>query len=428
MFSGNIIIMDIPQDTISQHESNVRSYVRNFPVTFSKAEGSIIWDDSGRDYIDFFAGAGALNYGHNEPVLADALIDYVQKKGIVHSLDMATTAKIKFIEEFNSTILAPRKLDYKLQFTGPTGTNGVEAALKIARLNTKRHNIIAFSHSFHGVSLGSLATTANAWFRNASGTSLNNVSFFPYDGYIDGVDSISYLEKQLDDPGSGIDEPAAVIVEFVQAEGGVNIASTEWIRRLRALTSQKGILLIVDDIQAGCGRTGNFFSFEDSEIKPDIIVLSKSISGLGLPMSLVLLKPELDIWKPGQHNGTFRGNNLAFITGTKTLETFWKTNNLMEEVKRKEKIVQEKLNTIKKSNPDKFSSFRGRGLLYGLECREPALAKEITSLCFKERLIIETAGVKDEVIKLMPSLTIDDETLNEGLDRLNRAIALLSSQ
>lgn len=419
--------MNSAQDIINQHESNVRSYVRSFPVSFSKAKGSYIWDESGRRYVDFFAGAGALNYGHNEPQMAQALVDYIQDSGIIHGLDMATSAKAAFIEEFTTTILAPRNLEYKLQFTGPTGTNAVEAALKVARLATGRQNVIAFSHSFHGVSLGSLAATANSWFRDASGIPLSGTTFLPYDGYVDGLDSITYLEKVLDDRSSGIDQPAAVIVELVQGEGGVNVASAEWVKRLRDLTTEKGIVLIVDDIQAGCGRTGDFFSFEFAGIQPDVVVLSKSISGIGLPMSLVLLKPELDIWKPGQHNGTFRGNNLAFVTGRKALEIFWRSNELSTEMELKEKIIHERLARIKEAYTETFTTVRGRGLIYGLVCRDAEMAKTITHRCFEAGLIIETAGAKDEVIKLIPALTISEEILNEGLDLLEKTtVALLN--
>lgn len=417
--------MNSAQDIINQHESNVRSYVRSFPVSFTKAKGSYIWDESGRRYIDFFAGAGALNYGHNEPKMAEALIDYIRSDGIIHGLDMATSAKAAFIEEFTETILTPRQLDYKLQFTGPTGTNAVEAALKLARLATGRQNVIAFTHSFHGVSLGSLAATANSWFRDASGVPLHGTSFLPYDGYVDGLDSIAYLEKVLDDPSSGIDAPAAIIVELVQGEGGVNVASAEWVQRLRNLAIEKGIILIVDDIQAGCGRTGDFFSFEFADIRPDIIVLSKSISGVGLPMSLVLLKPELDIWEPGQHNGTFRGNNLAFVTGRTALETFWRTSKFTTEMKYKEKIIRERLTQIRDTYPDAFTEARGRGFIHGLACGDPETAKVITRRCFEAGLIIETAGARDEVIKLIPALTIREAVLTEGLDLLEQTTAKL---
>lgn len=281
-------------------ESEVRGYVRSFPVIFNQARGSMLHDEAGRQYIDFFSGAGSLNYGHNNPILKEKLIEYLHSDGVVHGLDMATTAKKYFMETVDRVLLKPRNWEYKLQFTGPTGTNAVEAALKLARLVKGRPNVISFTHGFHGVSGGSLAVTANAKFRNAAGVSMANTSFVPYDGYFGpDVNTITYLERMLEDPSSGMDRPAAIIVETVQGEGGVNVATVRWLQELERLCRQYDMLLIVDDIQVGCGRTGTFFSFESAGIKPDIITLSKSLSGFGLPMSLVLFKPELDIWKPG---------------------------------------------------------------------------------------------------------------------------------
>src|SRR5690606_9043646 len=254
----------------------------------------------------FFSGAGTLNYGHNNAILKDRMIEYLNDDGVVHGLDMATSAKKYFLQTIDRLILEPRKLRYTLQFTGPTGTNAVEAALKLARQVKGRQNVVSFTHGFHGVSGGSLAATANRKFRKAAGMALSNTTFMPYDGYFGpDVNTIDYLERMLADPSSGLDLPAAVIVETVQGEGGVNVASQRWLRELERVCRQYDMLLIIDDIQVGCGRTGAFFSFESAGISPDIVTLSKSLSGFGLPMSLVLFKPELDIWEPGAHSGTF---------------------------------------------------------------------------------------------------------------------------
>mgnify|MGYP002041145326 FL=1 len=323
-------------------ESEVRGYIRSFPVIFSQARGSTLVDEDGGEYIDFFSGAGTLNYGHNNPVLKEKLLEYVQSDGVVHGLDMATSAKKKFLETVDRVLLKPRNWQYTLQFTGPTGTNAVEAALKIARQVKGRPNVISFTHGFHGVSGGSLAVTANMKFRDASGYPLANTTFMPYDGYFGpDVDTMAYLERMLEDPSSGMDKPAAVIVETVQGEGGVNVATLRWLKELDKLCKRHDMLLIVDDIQVGCGRTGTFFSFEAAGIRPDIITLSKSLSGFGLPMSLVLMKPELDIWKPGAHSGTFRGNNLAFVTATQALETYWANTAFTADIQRKERLVRD---------------------------------------------------------------------------------------
>src|ERR1700722_8173028 len=257
--------------TFEEGEQEAGSYIRSFLTVFDRARGSHLMGEDGNEYIDFFAGAGTLNYGHNNPLLKQALVDYLERDGIVHGLDMATRAKREFIEAFANLILIPRGLRYKLHFTGPTGTNATEAAIKVARQATGRTNVIAFSHGYHGLSLGALATTAARKYRVSAAVPLGSATFVPFEGYFGAdVDTISMLAKMLDDPSSGIDEPAAVIVETIEGEGGVNTASVEWLPRLADLAAERNIPLIVDDIQAGCGRTGDFFSFEESGIVPDV--------------------------------------------------------------------------------------------------------------------------------------------------------------
>ena len=277
-------------------ESNVRGYCRSFPVTFVKAQNATLTDSEGNEYIDFLGGAGTLNYGHNNPAFKQALIDYIEADGMTHGLDMHTDAKAAFLEAFRDLILEPRNMDYKVQFTGPTGTNAVEAALKVARKNTGRQTIISFTNGFHGVTQGSAAVTGNGYYKKASGLPTTGVQFMPYDGYLGDFNTLEYLEKALEDKSSGLGDPAGVIVECIQGEGGLNVASKEWMQGLQALCKKHDMLLIVDDIQAGCGRSGTFFSFEEFGIEPDVITLSKSLGGYGLPMAVVLLKEELDIW------------------------------------------------------------------------------------------------------------------------------------
>jgi diaminobutyrate-2-oxoglutarate transaminase len=410
-------------DIFSDIESDVRGYIRSFPVIFDRAVGSTMIDEDGTEYIDFFSGAGALNYGHNNPAMKQALLDYISRDSISHSLDMATVAKKSFLEAFTSIVLEPRGLDYKLQFTGPTGTNAVEAALKIARRATGRSTVVAFTRAFHGVSGGSLAATANQHFREAAGYSLQDVVFVPFEGYVPGLDTLAYLETMLNDQSSGLELPAAVIVETIQAEGGINVASPEWLRGLRDLCSRHGILLIVDDIQVGAGRTGEFFSFEASGIVPDIVTLSKSLSGYGLPMSLVLLKREIDVLKRGSHSGTFRGNNMAFVCAALALETYWRDDALTTDVHRKEAIVRERLAAIARLHPQAELEVRGRGFIFGLASTAmPELAQAVAAEAFARGLVIEVAGPVDEVLKLLPALIIDDATLIRGLDIIEASV------
>ncbi|MEQ8661872.1 MAG: diaminobutyrate--2-oxoglutarate transaminase, partial [Gammaproteobacteria bacterium] len=333
--------------TFDDLESNVQSYARSFPVVFDKAEGPYLYDVDGNRYIDFLAGAGSLNYGHNNAHLREKLIDYIASCGITHSLDMHSKAKETFLNTFNDLILKPRGLDYVVQFTGPTGTNAVEAALKLARNIKGRHNIIAFTNGFHGVSLGAMAATGNSHHRGAAGLPLSGVTHMPYCSYFgDELDTISYMEKLLDDPSSGVDHPAAVIVETVQGEGGLNVASTRWLQALERVCRERDMLLIIDDIQAGCGRTGTFFSFEPAGIKPDIVTLSKSLSGYGIPFAITVFRPELDEWKPGEHNGTFRGNNHAFVTAAAAFEHYWKDDSFAASVRAKAELLGRELHAI----------------------------------------------------------------------------------
>jgi len=406
---------------IERYESEVRGYCRSFPVNFDRAQGAWLYTEDGTAYLDFFAGAGALNYGHNPAAIKNALLAYLARDGITHSLDMFSTAKREFLEQFNAVILNPRGLNYKVQFTGPTGTNAVEAALKLARKATGREHILSFTNGFHGMTLGSLAVTGNGFKRRGAGVALHAVTPMPFDGYLgDNVDTLAYLEAMLEDDGSGVDKPAAVILETVQAEGGVNVARFDWLKRLSMLLHRHGVLLIVDDIQVGCGRTGPFFSFEPAGIQPDIICLSKSLSGYGLPFAVTLMKPEHDVWEPGEHNGTFRGHNPAFVTAAAAL-AFWKDDTLSRDVARKAQHVAGRLQDMLK-RAGVAAQVRGRGLIQGVAFENAGLTGSIAQACFERKLVIETAGVQGDVLKLLPSLTISDTELDRGLDIINTSL------
>ena len=404
-------------------ESEVRGYIRSFPTIFASAKGAILKDEQDVEYIDFFAGAGTLNYGHNNEHIQEALIKYLQEDGIVHGLDMATTAKKEFLQTFQDVILKPRNLEYKVQFTGPTGTNAVETALKLARLVKGRSNVITFTNGYHGLSQGSLAVTGNNEYRDESYISRCNATFMPYDGYFGDMNTLEYLRKFLEDGSSGVDLPAAIILETIQGEGGINVASKEWLQELEALCREYDILLIVDDIQVGNGRSGDFFSFEFAGINPDMVTLSKSIGG-GLPMAVLLFKPDLDQWKPGEHTGTFRGNNLAFVASKVSLENYWQNDDLSNAVAYKEKILKETLEKIAQKHSDLYEiEVRGRGLAYGFEVKnDKSIAGQISEYCFNEQLICETCGSDGQVVKFLPPLVIDEDLLVEGLKRFETAV------
>ncbi len=411
-------------------ESAVQSYARSFPKIFKRAVGARIEDIDGNSYIDFLAGAGTLNYGHNNPLLKQPLLDYISEDGIAHGLDMHTDAKGRFLRNFDALILKPRNLEYRLQFTGPTGTNAVEAALKIARKVTGRTNVVAFTNGFHGCTLGSVALTGNSHHRDGAGVSLNDVTRLPFDGYLGkDFDTTKLLEKMINDGSSGLDLPAAVIVEVVQGEGGLNVAGDRWLRRLEKICREHKIVLIVDDIQAGCGRTGSFFSFESSGIKPDIVTLSKSLSGFGLPFALTLITPDMDIWKPGEHNGTFRGNNHAFVTANAALEHYWKDDAFVHEIREKSELVEKRFNKMADQYGRSLFRVKGRGMMRGISCSDGELAAAICQKSFTKGLIVETSGADSEVVKCLCPLTIAIEDLKAGLDIIESSIReVLSSE
>ncbi|MFD0556493.1 diaminobutyrate aminotransferase [Stackebrandtia endophytica] len=406
-------------------ESQVRSYCRGWPTVFTTAKQSTVIDESGKSYIDFFAGAGALNYGHNHPVLKKALLDYLAEDNIVHSLDMYTAAKRKFLSRFRDIILTPRGLDYKVQFPGPAGTNAVEAAIKLARKVTGRELIARFTNAFHGMTLGALALTGNAMKRGGAGVPLGHTVTLPYDHYLDGqMPDFLWMRRLLEDSGSGVGQPAAVIVETVQGEGGINVARAEWLRALADLCRENDILFIVDDIQMGCGRTGPFFSFEAAGIKPDIVCLSKSLSGNGLPMALTLFRPDLDIWEPGEHNGTFRGYNPAFVTAATALEEFWTDSTFSQGTSGKAGLVSDRLEQIVGEQAEHGLSTRGSGLARGLVFENPATAAATCAEAFNRGLLVESAGPEDEVVKLLPPLNTPDEQLKDGLSILSESVRI----
>ena len=410
-------------NTFEEHESVVRSYCRHFPTVFTTAKGALFSDENNKEYIDFWCGAGAVNYGHNNDYIKAKLLDYLSSDGIMHALDMYTVPKREFIETIQDKILKPRGLDYKIQFPGPTGTNANEAALKLARKVKKRNNIFAFMGAFHGMTLASLALTTDKGARGGAGVNLTDVTHIPAPYMFKDLDVIEYMEKLITDDHSGVSKPAGVMLETVQAEGGIQVFDNEFLVRVREFCDKYDILMIVDDVQVGCCRTGKFFSFERANIVPDIVTMSKSIGGYGLPFAITLLKPELDIWSPGEHNGTFRGNQLSFIAATSGIE-YMLENNIEQLAFDKGEIIKTFIeNEILPI--DKRLQLRGIGLIWGIEFENipvTGLGDMIIDNCFEKGLIIEGAGRKNSVVKIMPPIVIENDLLLKGLQILKESI------
>jgi diaminobutyrate-2-oxoglutarate transaminase len=402
-----------------RRESEVRSYSRSWPAVFDRATGSWIYAEDGTPYLDFFAGAGTLNYGHNDPVLKRALISYLERDGVTHALDMWTVARANLLDALEEKILAPRRLDYKVVFPGPGGTNAVEAALKLARKVTGRQQLAYFSNSFHGMTLGALSVNGNPAVRRSAGIPLSHCVELPYDEYLtDSPDTEHLLAESAD----GLAGTAAVIVETVQGEGGINTARNQWLRELAAVCAQHRILLIIDDIQMGCGRTGPFFSFEDVGIVPDILCLSKSISGIGLPMALTLIRPELDVWKPAEHNGTFRGFTPAFVTAAEAMRAYWSDDELEKSTRAKGERVANGLSHIVSSYPEARLAARGRGLARGLRATGGEMASQISGAAFERGLLVETCGPEGEVVKLLPPLNVANADVDMALEIIDASV------
>ncbi len=404
----------------TRRESAARSYCRSFRTLFTEARGSELFDADGRRYIDFLAGCSSLNYGHNDPDMKEALIAHISSDGLAHGLDLHTDAKADFLEAFERHILEPRGMDHRVMFTGPTGANAVEAAMKIARKVTGRTNIIAFTNGFHGVTMGALAATGNGYHRGGAAMDTSGVTRMPFDGYAEGVDSAALLDQMLSDASGGIDAPAAIMFEPIQGEGGLNAASPEWVRAIAAVAKKHGALLIVDDIQAGCGRAGTFFSFEEMGVMPDIVTLAKSVSGFGLPMAIALVRPEHDVFGPAEHNGTFRGNTHAFVTARVAIEKFWADDAFARELAEKANLITDSLGQVADMVPGAF--LKGRGLMQGVDVGSGDLAGAICARAFENGLVIETSGNEDQVVKVLAPLTTPVETFREGFAILLDAV------
>ncbi|MCK9793092.1 aspartate aminotransferase family protein [Isoptericola sp. 4D.3] len=411
-------------EVFEKWESEIRGYSRTYPTVFASASNARQVDEHGRSYVDFFAGAGVLNLGHNNPRMKRAMIAFLEADGVAHSLDMATTTKRDFIEKFVATVLVPRGMTMKLQFMGPTGSNAVEAALKLARKVTGRREVVAFSHGFHGMTLGSLALTGNEFFRAAAGVPLENVVRLPFETAPGGgIQALADYRALLADVSGGLAPPAAFVVETVQAEGGVNVASAPWLRAVQELARDVGALFVIDEIQVGCGRTGSYFSFDGMGLDPDVVCLAKGIGGYGTPLAMNLVRPEHDAhWLPGEHTGTFRGQGLSFVAGREAL-TYFEDDVLLTEVRAKGERMASALRALaQEAGEDRGFAVRGRGMIQGLDVGDGSLAKAVVAESFARGLLVGACGSGGRVLKLIPPLTIPDDDLAEGLEILREAV------
>ncbi|WP_156994547.1 diaminobutyrate--2-oxoglutarate transaminase [Tatumella morbirosei] len=423
-------------------ESNVRSYPRKLPLAITRAQGVWITDADNKQYLDCLAGAGTLALGHNHPEVLQAIQSVITSGLPLHTLDLTTPLKDEF-SAYLLSLLPGEGKDYCLQFTGPSGADAVEAALKLAKKATGRSGVISFSGGYHGMTHGALSVTGNLSPKEAVDGLMPEVQFMPYPslyrcplgiGGEAGVKALSYyFENLINDVESGVRKPAAVILEAVQGEGGVNPAPVEWLQRIRKVTREHGIVLIVDEVQAGFARTGKLFAFEHAGIEPDIIVMSKAVGG-SLPLAVLGIKKEIDVWSPGHHTGTFRGNQMAMATGLTTLKIL-KEEKIADKVAAQGEWLTGKLKSLQQRYPV-IGQVRGPGLMIGIEIVKPHEAAdhmgsypadgELSALlqkkCFEQGLILERGGRHGAVLRLLPSLLITNDELAIFLDKFEQAL------
>ena len=433
----------------SHIESSARSYPRRIPIAIKKAKGSIITDTQGRKFIDCLAGAGTLALGHNHPVIKDAISRHLAEDAPLHTLDLTTPAKDQFIRDVMDSLPPKFARNAKIQFCGPSGADAIEAALKLVKTATARSSICAFHGAYHGMTHGALALTGNLGPKNEVPSLMPDVHFLPFPyayrcpmglgGEAGSSACAHYIEHLLNDPESGITKPAAIFLEAVQGEGGVIPAPTKWLRRLRKVTQDLDIPLVLDEVQAGMGRTGKMWAFEHAGITPDVIVISKALGG-SLPMSVVVYHEKLDAWGAGAHTGTFRGNQLGMVAGSATLQ-FIREQNLLAEVERKGDRLKQHLQNLQRQL-NTIGDVRGMGLMLGVEMVNPAgavdsnkslpgypeLARLIQRECLQRGLILELGGRHGCTVRFLPPLTITDNELDQACHIFTDAVVSAEHQ
>ncbi|MGE7765350.1 aspartate aminotransferase family protein [Peribacillus sp. NPDC096540] len=424
-------------------ESNARSYPRRLPMAIDQAEGIYLTDMDGKKYIDFLAGAGTLALGHNHPAVLEVMENVLKAKRPLHTLDFTTPIKEQFVDEIFECLPEEFRKNAKIQFCGPTGGDAIEAALKLVKTATGNRSILSFQGAYHGATHATMSISGNTKPKEKIQGLMPDVHFLPYPYQyrcpfgIGGEEShkisSQYIENLLNDPESGLLAPAGMILEAVQGEGGSIPAPIPWLKEIRRITKERGIPLIIDEVQSGIGRTGKMFAFEHAGIIPDVLVLSKAIGG-SLPLSVVIYNKDLDLWSPGAHIGTFRGNQLAMAAGTATLK-FMKETNLVEHAAKMGEILKNILKDLQK-DIQQIGDVRGRGLMVGVELvnhLEPQnsngsypanseLASTIQQECFQRGLILEVGGRHGSVVRFLPPLIVMESQLREATAIFEEAV------
>ncbi|WP_407315347.1 diaminobutyrate--2-oxoglutarate transaminase family protein [Pseudomonas sp. nanlin1] len=427
-----------------RYDSNAKTYARVFNRMLQKGSLSQLWDVSGRAYLDCFACAGALPLGHNPPFVMERVAAFLTSGHLLQALDIPTVSRHEFLKRLVNLFAPSMRDNLKVQFCGPSGSDAVEAALKLCKIATGRNSVIAFHGAYHGMTLGSLSLMGNLKPKQALGGFSAETHFMPFPqanrcpfglGGEAGIDAnLHYLNHVLSDPESGIRKPAMLIVEGIQGEGGCNPAPARWLQGLREITRAHDIPLVLDEIQTGLGRTGDMFAFEHAGIEPDVVLMSKAIGG-GFPLSVMAYHKRYDQWAAGAHAGTFRGNQIAMVAGAATID-YLLEHDVLQAVRDKGRFLLERLREVLGRHPC-VGEIRGRGLMVGIEIVDPArsspcakalpaldgaLAQSVKVRCFDKGLLIENGGRDGAVLRLLPALTITLEQLASAVDLIQLAL------
>jgi diaminobutyrate-2-oxoglutarate transaminase len=409
-------------------EGNIVTYPRKMPIALKRAKGAIIEDVDGNRFIDFFSGCGVLNVGHSNPYVLEAVRK--QQEELVHCLDFPTENKMGFIRKIRA-LLGEEGSTFKVSFCGPTGSDAIEAAIKLAKHATRRTGIIAFQGSYHGMTSGALSVTSDFSLRDRLGPLIPDVHFIPYsycyrcpfkkEPSLCELECAEYLEFVLNNPHGGVAKPAAILVEPIQGEGGTIVPKEGFLKRICEIAHRHGVLVIFDEVQCGFYRTGKFLGFQHEDAQPDIITLSKGLGGIGFPISAILYKQSIEAWGPGDHIGTFRGNQVSIAAGSSALD-FIEKYNLDQYVEDIGQYLLEQLEIMSADNPF-IGNVRGRGLFMGIEyvrdkeSRQPfpEIVDKIRDACFQKGLLFERGGHFGNVIRFIPPLIVTKEIIDNAL-------------
>lgn len=412
-------------------DSSAVAYPNDMPLAFEEGKGATLRDADGNTFIDLFAGIGVLNVGHANPYVMEAVHEQADK--LVHTVDFPSEARLELIEKLDE--IAPGELagDNRVVFGGPTGSDAIEAAIKLAKYNTGNTGLIAFRGAYHGPTSGPMSLTSNKKFKGHYTPLLPDVVHAPYpyplrQGKTEDEavkDALEEVRAIVEDPYGGLANPAGIFAEPIQGEGGVVVPPEGFLEGLREIATDNALPLVFDEIQSGLGRSGEWFACEHYDVTPDAMTMAKALGGAGFPLSATMYREELDTWGPGDHAGTYRGHVVAMRAGTRAIE-YIQEHDLLAHARELGEYLRGRLREAGEDN-ELLAEVRGKGLFIGAEFSadgEPAdgIVDEIQRYCYEHGVLVWTAGRHGSVLRLLPPLVLTDELAETAMDVVCEAI------